>query len=246
MIRKIIKIDEDTCNGCGACVDACHEGAIGMRQGKAVLLRDDYCDGLGDCLPACPTEAITFEEREALPYDEAAVQESMRSRQAPLPCGCPGSHTRLLSRAEFAASSLAGGTRTLPSELRQWPVQIKLVPVNAAFFAGAELLIAADCAAYAHGNFHAEFMRGRVTLIACPKLDVADYREKLAEIFRLNDIRSVTVARMNVPCCGGLEQVVSEALRDCGRHISGRCVVLSTEGAVPESGNFGITIRNFL
>jgi ferredoxin len=205
-----------------------------MRQGKAALLRDDYCDGLGACLPACPADAISFEEREALPFDEAAVQANARGRQAPLPCGCPGAHTRLLSREEFAVTT--GEAPALSSELRQWPVQIRLVPVNAAFFAGAELLIAADCAAYAHGNFHAEFMRGRVTLIACPKLDAADYSEKLAEIFRLHAIRSVTVARMSVPCCGGLEQAVGAALRGCGKRIPGGCAVLSTEGAVLERG----------
>ena len=236
MVRKIIKIDEEKCNGCGLCVDACHEGALGMRQGKAVLLRDDYCDGLGDCLPSCPTDAISFEEREALPYDEAAVQENMRAGQIPLPCGCPGSHTRLLIRGDPAESIPTGETRALPSELRQWPLQIKLVPVNATFFAGADLLIAADCAAYAHGNFHAEFMRGRVTLIACPKLDATDYSEKLAEIFRANAIRSVTVTRMSVPCCRGLEDAVSSALRACGRRIPGSCVVLSTEGVVLETG----------
>jgi NAD-dependent dihydropyrimidine dehydrogenase PreA subunit len=183
MTRKIITIDEAKCDGCGACVDACHEGAIGMRLNKAALVRDDYCDGLGDCLSACPTGAISVEEREALPYNEAAVLENMRNRQNPLPCGCPGSYTRVLSREEFAASIPTGGALTMQSELRQWPVQIKLVPVNADFFSGAELLLAADCAAYAHGNFHAEFMRGRVTLIACPKLDATDYSERLAEIF---------------------------------------------------------------
>ena len=236
MVRKIITIDEAKCNGCGLCVDACHEGALVMREGKAVLLRDDYCDGLGACLPVCPADAISFEEREALPYNEEAVRENMRAGQTPLPCGCPGSHTRLLSREEFALSTSPGEARALPSELRQWPVQIKLVPVNAGFFSGADLLIAADCAAYAHGNFHAEFMRGRVTLIACPKLDVADYSEKLAEIFRVHALRSVIVARMSVPCCGGLEEAVSRALRACGKKIPGTCVVLSTEGAVVETG----------
>jgi len=239
MVRKIIKIDEEKCNGCGVCVDACHEGALGIRQGKAVLLRDDYCDGLGACLPTCPTDAISFEEREALPYDEAAVQANMRVGQTPLLCGCPGTHTRLLSREEFALSAPTGETQAQPSELRQWPVQIKLVPVNASFFADADLLIAADCAAYAHGNFHAEFMRGRVTLIACPKLDAMDYSEKLAEIFRAHAIRSVTVARMSVPCCGGLEDAVNRALRACGRKIPGTCVVLSTEGMVLETAELG-------
>jgi len=235
MIRKIITIDENKCDGCGLCVDACHEGAIAMRQGKAVLLRDDYCDGLGDCLPACPTGAIAFEEREALPYDEAAVQANIRNRHTPLPCGCPGTHTRLLNREEFAASTCAGETQAVPSELRQWPVQIKLVPVDAAFFPGAELLVAADCAAYAHGNFHAEFMRGRVTLIGCPKLDTIDYSEKLSDIFRLNALRSIVVARISVPCCIGLEQAVRGALRNCGRDIPGSCIVLSTTGAVQET-----------
>jgi len=228
MTRKIVTIDGEKCNGCGACVNACHEGAIGMRQGRAVLLRDDYCDGLGDCLPVCPTGAITFEEREALPYDEAAVRENMRNRQTPPPCGCPGSQARL--SLEGFASSCPGG------ELRQWPVQIRLVPANAAFFSGADLLVAADCAAYAHANFHAEYMRGKVTLIGCPKLDAVDYSEKLAEIFRLSEVRSVTTARMNVPCCGGLEQAVLGALRACGRRIPGSCVVLSTEGVVLETG----------
>ena len=239
MRRKIIKIDEDRCNGCGICVDACREGAIGMRHGKAALLRDDYCDGLGDCLPACPTEAISFEEREALPYDEAAVRKRLLNLRAPLPCGCPGNHTRLLNREEFAASIPAGETRAVPSELRQWPVQIKLVPAISAFFSGADLLIAADCAAYAHGNFHAEFMCGKVTLIGCPKLDEVDYSEKLTEIFRLHDVRSVMVARMSVPCCAGLEQAALEALRDCGKDIPGSCVVVSTEGAVQEGVQCG-------
>jgi ferredoxin len=236
MLRKIIAIDGEKCDGCGACADACHEGAIGLRQGKAVLLRDDYCDGLGDCLPVCPAEAIRFEEREALPYDEAAVREHMRGRQAPLPCGCLGDHARLLFREESALPALAGETRILPGELGQWPVQLALAPVDAAFFAGAELLLAADCTAYACGNFHAEFMRGRVTLIACPKLDAADYGEKLAEIFRRHVVRSVTVARMSVPCCGGIEQAARRALGACGRSVPGRRVVLSPEGVVLESG----------
>jgi ferredoxin len=243
MIRKIIRIDEAKCNGCGACAEACHEGAIGMRGGKAVLLRDDYCDGLGDCLPACPTGAISFEEREALPYDEAAVRAHARNRQSPLPCGCPGSHTRLLNREEYALSLAADRAPAVPSELRQWPVQIKLAPANADFFSNADILVAADCTAYAHGNFHAEFMRGKVTLIGCPKLDATDYSEKLAEICRQNVLRSVTVARMNVPCCRGLEEAVRGALRDCGRDIPGTCVVLSTEGVILENGALQLDYR---
>ena len=235
MIRKIIRIDEEKCDGCGACADACREGAIGLRQSKAVLLRDDYCDGLGDCLPACPAGAISFEEREALPYDEAAVRENIRAGQAPLPCGCPGGHSRLLNREEYSLPIAADGVRAVSGELRQWPVQIRLVPADAAFFPGADLLVAADCAAYVHGNFHAEFMRGRVTLIGCPKLDATDYSEKLTAICRLNALRSVTMARINVPCCGGLEEAARVALRDCGRDISGSRVVLSTEGAVLEN-----------
>ena len=228
--RKIIKIDEERCNGCGACVTACREGAIILRHGKAALVRDDYCDGLGACLPACPMEAISFEEREALPYDAAAVRENARARQTPLPCGCPGSHARPLRREE--ASAPAGSASVLASALRQWPVQIRLAPANADFFSTADLLIAADCAAYAHGNFHAAFMRGRGTLIGCPKLDGADYSEKLGEIFRKNAVRSVLVARMSVPCCGGLERAVRCALRACGRHIPGNCAVISTEGDI--------------
>jgi ferredoxin len=234
MIRKIIRIDEAKCNGCGVCAEACHEGAIGMRGDRAVLLRDDYCDGLGDCLPACPTGAISFEEREALPYDEEAVREHMRAGQSPLPCGCPGSHTRLLNREEYALSLAAECARAVPSELRQWPVQIKLAPASADFFSGADLLVAADCTAYAHGNFHAEFMRGRVMLIGCPKLDATDYSEKLAAICRLNLLHSVTVVRMSVPCCRGLEDAARGALRACGRQIPLRRVVLSTEGAILE------------
>ncbi|MDR2696278.1 MAG: 4Fe-4S binding protein [Deltaproteobacteria bacterium] len=236
MLRQIITIDEDKCDGCGACADACREGAIGMRQGKAVLLRDEYCDGLGACLPACPANAISVEERDALPYDEAAVREHVRAGHAPLPCGCPGGHARLLNREEAALSAPAGGGATVPGELRQWPVQIRLAPAHAAFFSGADLLIAADCAAYAHGNFHAEFMRGRVTLIGCPKLDAADYGEKLGEICRLHALRSVTLTRMGVPCCSGLEEAVREAMRSGGKGVPGRRVVLSTEGVVLESG----------
>ena len=193
MVRRIIEIDREKCNGCGACAKACHEGAIGMVDGKAKLLRDDYCDGLGDCLPACPTGAITFTEREAAAYDEAAVQAS---------------------------------------SLRQWPVQIKLLPLRAPWYNGANLLIAADCTAYAYANFHKDFMRGHVTLVGCPKLDGVDYSIKLTEIFRNNDIRSVTVVRMEVPCCGGLEFAVKKALEASGKRLPWNVITISTEGAI--------------
>ena len=211
MIRKIIQIDEEKCNGCGACAAACHEGAIGMVDGKAKLLRDDYCDGLGDCLPACPTGAITFTEREAAAYDEAAVlaskQQQMRKEGATLPCGCPGTQSK---RIEHGGSG-GGAAPVLEqhSRLSQWPVQIKLVPVNAPYFDGAKLLVAADCSAYAYAGFHEKFIKGHITLIGCPKLDAVDYTEKLTEIIRQNDIKSVAVVRMEVPCCGGLEQAVN-------------------------------------
>ena len=192
MIRKIIKIDENKCNGCGACAAACHEGAIEMVGGKAKLAREDYCDGLGDCLPECPTGAITFEEREAPAYDESAV-----SRQ-----------------------------------LQQWPVQIKLVPTKAPYFDNANLLIAADCTAYAYGNFHQEFIRNRITLIGCPKLDSVDYSEKLTAIIRDNNIKSVTVVRMEVPCCGGIENAVKTALQASGKFIPWQVITISTDGKI--------------
>ncbi|MCC8123090.1 MAG: 4Fe-4S binding protein [Oscillospiraceae bacterium] len=202
MIRKLITIDEAACNGCGLCAAACHEGAIGLAGGKAKLLRDDYCDGLGDCLPVCPTGAISFEEREAAAYNEAAVKANM-----------------------------ARGMQT-GSQLRQWPVQIKLVPVQAPYFAGAELLVAADCTAYACADFHTRFMQNRVTLIGCPKLDQVAYAEKLTELFRHNALKSVTVARMEVPCCGGIEYAVTEALHASGRTIPLQVVTISTEGII--------------
>ena len=196
MIRKIIEINEEKCNGCGLCAKACHENAIGMVNGKAKLLRDDYCDGLGDCLPTCPTGAITFVEREAAAYDEAAVEANKRKKN------------------------------------RQWPIQIQLTPVNAPYFDGADLLIAADCTAYAYGSFHQNFIRGKVTLIGCPKLDDVDYSEKLTEIIRNNDIKSVTVVRMEVPCCGGLEHAAVTALKNSGKFIPWNVVTISIDGKI--------------
>ncbi|MBR4888549.1 MAG: 4Fe-4S binding protein [Clostridia bacterium] len=228
MIRTIIKIDEDKCNGCGACAAACHEGAIGMVNGKAKLLREDYCDGLGDCLPACPTGAITFEQREAPAYNEAAVLAAKQQKAAPSPCGCPGSRAATYQRESDCACSTAPAA----SQLRQWPVQIKLVPVRAPYFEGADLLIAADCTAYAYGNFHADFIRGRITLIGCPKLDAGDYAEKLSQIFAQNDIRSITLTRMQVPCCGGLENAVRRALFASGKEIPCRVVTIASDGRI--------------
>ena len=226
MIRKIIKINRDKCNGCGACAAACHEGAIEMIDGKAVLTREDYCDGLGDCLPACPTDAISFEEREAPAYNEAAVLAAKAQKSAPLPCGCPGTHAKAIHRAPAAPSAPA------TSQLQQWPVQIKLAPVNAPYFHGANLLVAADCSAYAYGNFHNDFIRNHVTLIGCPKLDEGDYTDKLTQIIANNDIKSVTVTRMEVPCCGGIENAVKRALQNSGKFIPWRIVTISTDGRI--------------
>ena len=230
MIRKIIHIDQEKCNGCGACAAACHEGAIEMKNGKAHLAREDYCDGLGDCLPACPTQAISFEEREAPAYNEAAVLAA-KAQKAPqkLPCGCPGTQSRALHREAEACS--APVSRAV-SRLAQWPVQIKLAPVNAPYFHQANLLVAADCTAYAYGNFHEEFIRNRITLIGCPKLDEGDYAEKLTAILQQNDIKSVTVVRMEVPCCGGIENAVRRALQASGKLIPWQVVVISTDGRI--------------
>ena len=232
MERKIIKIDQEKCNGCGLCAAACHEGAIGMVEGKARLLREDYCDGLGDCLPACPTDAISFEEREAPAYDHAAVlaARAAREREGTLPCGCPGSQSRSIQRTPCAAPAAPADAEE--SQLSQWPVQIKLVPVNAPYFDGAKLLVAADCTAYAYAAFHRDFIRGRITLVGCPKLDEGDYADKLTEILRRNDIKSVTVVRMEVPCCGGLENAVKRALQNCGKLIPWQVTVISTDGRI--------------
>lgn len=232
MIRKIININEEKCIGCGLCAEACHEGAIGMIDGKAKLLRDDYCDGLGDCLPACPTNAITFIEREAAAYDEAAVMENKKkmAQDTPLACGCPGSQSRQIQRD--SSTSTVSPSVPVDSQLRQWPVQIKLAPVNAPYFHGAHLLISADCAAYAYGNFHEDFIRGKVTLIGCPKLDACDYSEKLTEIIKNNAVRSVTVVRMEVPCCGGIEQATVTALKNSGKFIPWQVVTISTDGRI--------------
>ncbi|HOA85138.1 MAG: 4Fe-4S binding protein [Clostridiales bacterium] len=232
MKRKIIQIDEEKCNGCGACVTACHEGAIGLVNGKARLLRDDYCDGLGNCLPACPTGAISFVEREAAPFNEAAVLANKQSKKAdnPLPCGCPGTRSSQIIRNQ--PDKEPRGAAPGPSMLAQWPVQIKLVPVNAPYFDGANLLIAADCAAYARASFHSDFMNNKITIIGCPKLDMVDYSEKLTEILKYNNIKSLTVVRMEVPCCGGIEEAAKAALRRSGKFIPWQVVTLSTEGEI--------------
>lgn len=230
MLRKIIKIDENKCNGCGACAAACHEGAIEMVNGKAKLTREDYCDGLGDCLPACPTDAITFEEREAPAYDEAAVRRAKAGKHGgTLPCGCPGTQSRAIIRDTPVQ---AQPEDAVTSRLSQWPCQIKLVPVNTPYFDNANLLIAADCTAYAYGSFHNDFIRGRITLIGCPKLDEGDYTEKLTQIIANNNIKSVTVVRMEVPCCAGIENAVKRALQASGKFIPWQVVTFSTDGRI--------------
>lgn len=235
MVRKIIKINEEVCNGCGICAEACHEGAIQMVDGKAKLTREDYCDGLGDCLPGCPTGAITFEMREAPAYDEAAVLRAKQAAKSPLlphPHAmhtCPGSMSRTICHqpAEPAAPSVPAA-----SCLNQWPVQIKLVPVRAPYYQGAHLLVAADCTAYAYGNFHQEFMKDHITIIGCPKLDDIDYRDKLTQILLANDIQSLTITRMEVPCCGGLENAAKSALLASGKNIPWKVVTFSADGRI--------------
>lgn len=234
MIRKIIQIKEEKCNGCGLCAQVCHEGAIGMVNGKAKLLREDYCDGLGDCLPACPTGAITFEMREAPAYNEQAVKAAQLAKKAAteknaLPCGCPGSQSKTIVRETPSVSS---SQPPITSQLRQWPVQIKLVPVRAPYLDGANLLIAADCTAYAYGDFHNRFIQNHITLIGCPKLDEGDYTQKLTEIIRQNDIRSVTIVRMEVPCCGGIQMAAENALKASGKFIPWQVVIVGTDGTL--------------
>lgn len=236
MKRRIIEIDQNKCNGCGACAAACHEGAIAMVNGKAQLMRDDYCDGLGDCLPTCPTAAITFVEREAAAYDEKAVeenkrrrlQEKMQTEGMTLPCGCPGSQSRTIAHEESAA---ACNTEAV-SRLSQWPVQIKLVPTRAPYFDGAKLLIAADCTAYAYAGFHEKFIKNHITLIGCPKLDDVDYSEKLTQIIANNNIKSITIVRMEVPCCGGIEYAVKKAIQDSGKFLPWQCYTISIDGNI--------------
>ncbi|MBQ8372365.1 MAG: 4Fe-4S binding protein [Clostridia bacterium] len=223
MKRKIIKIDREKCNGCGACVTACHEGAIKMADGKAYLAREDFCDGLGDCLPACPTNAISFEEREAPAYNEEAVKQAKAS-----PCSCPGTRAKAIERSAPVSDHPARNF----SRLAQWPCQIKLVPTGAPYLDGANLLIAADCTAYAYGSFHEDFMRNHITLIGCPKLDAVDYAEKLTAIIRDNDIRSVKIVRMEVPCCSGIENAAKRAIRESGKFIPWQVVTISTDGRI--------------
>ncbi len=234
MLRKIIKIDEKKCNGCGLCANACHEGAISIVDEKAKLIRDDYCDGLGNCLPACPTGAISFEEREAVGFDEEAVrihQESVKEQNSPCSGGgCPGSRSKTMTRTGSGEAVVSPAN--MESRLMQWPVQIKLVPVNAPYFEDANLLVAADCTAYAYGDFHNRFIKNRITLIGCPKLDEGSYAGKLTEILKRNNIKSVTVVRMEVPCCGGIENAVKEALVNCGKLIPWQVVTISTDGQI--------------
>ena len=231
MKRKIISIDDKKCNGCGLCVSACHEGAIGLINGKAKLLREDYCDGLGNCLPACPMGAITFEQREAPAYDQSAVQAAKTEKETkPLPCGCPGTQSKSIVH-KTVSNTIESPAE---SELTQWPVQIKLVPVNAPYFNGANLLVAADCTAFAYGDFHAKFIKNHIALIGCPKLDEGDYAEKLTEIIKNNNIKSIKVVRMEVPCCGGIENAVKTALQNSKKMIPWQVVVISTDGQILE------------
>jgi len=235
MKRNIIRIDEEKCNGCGICVDACHEGALQMIDGKARLVSESYCDGLGACLPECPTRAISIEQREAAEFDEAAVEKHLAEKKAAAigyGGGCPSA--RAMSFAPRSSAQPQAEAAPAVSELRQWPCQIRLVPVNAPYFDGAKLLVAADCTAYAYANMHSRFMQGKVTLIGCPKLDMEDYSEKLAEILKHNDIRSIDVVRMSVPCCGGIEYAVKQALIQSGKMIPWHVTMISPIGEIIE------------
>lgn len=238
MKRKIIRINEEKCNGCGLCVTACHEGALQLIDGKAKLISESYCDGLGDCLPECPTGAITIEERIAAPYDEEAVQKNIEARKEKetqtLACGCPGSSARTIARKKESVNQNTQQNLPAESQLRQWPCQIKLVPVNAPYFNHSHLLIAADCTAYAYANIHQDFMKNKITLIGCPKLDSVDYGEKLTEILKNNEIKSVTVLRMEVPCCSGIVNSVTKALQNSGKMIPWRVVIIGTDGNIIE------------
>ena len=234
MIRKIIRIDRERCNGCGACAQACHEGAIEIRNGKAELVREHFCDGLGDCLPECPTGAISFEEREAPAYDEKAVKEAQKNQAASKHMGCPGAKSMQIQRPTAPETGIPSPNPGQMSALRNWPVQIKLAPVSAPYFNGAKLLIAADCTAYAYASFHQDFIRNKLTLIGCPKLDQVDYSEKLTAIIQNNDIQSVTIVRMEVPCCGGLEMAAKKALQNSGKFIPWQVVTISIDGKIME------------
>lgn len=229
MVRRIIEIDSEKCNGCGNCAAACHEGAIAMVDGKAKLMRDDYCDGLGDCLPTCPTGAISFVEREAAAYDEDAVKENTRNKAVSAHIGCPGQQMHRFDRPQLSGSA---AEVSIDSQLGQWPCQIKLVPVNASYFQGAKLLIAADCTAFAYANLHHDLMRGKITLIGCPKLDSVDYSEKLTQILRNNNIQSMTIVRMEVPCCGGLEMAAKKALQESGKFLPWQVITVSINGKI--------------
>ena len=234
MKRKIIRIDRERCNGCGACAKACHEGAIEIINGKAELVREHFCDGLGDCLPECPTGAISFEEREAPAYDEKAVKEAQKNQAAPKHMGCPGAKSMQIQRPTEPGTGTPASNPAQISALRNWPVQIKLAPVSAPYFNGAKLLIAADCTAYAYASFHQDFIRNKLTLIGCPKLDQVDYSEKLTAIIQGNDIQSVTIVRMEVPCCGGLEMAAKKALQNSGKFIPWQVVTISIDGKIIE------------